>query len=153
MSHDQLPNFIKDLSPSASMSKLLYDIPYKELGPWSKFLESKLISISIPSKPIEKGRALACDEYYGGNYELASALKVNDINIQGEVINVIADQYIFRSSDCRKQFKYKLQISCEDAKTLFTEKVLRCDGQEAKWQTTQPERLLVRLININPYDI
>ncbi len=151
--NEELPNYIKDLAPSAPLSKLLYDISMKELGPWSKFSESKLVSVSIPSKHIETGKALACDEYYGGRYELTSALQIADKKVQGEVVNVIADQYIFRSSDCRKQFKYKLQISCTDAKTLFTEKVLECDGQEAKWQTTQPKQLLVRLININPYDI
>jgi hypothetical protein len=150
---EKLPNFIKDLSPSAPLSKLLYDIPYKELGPWNKFSESQLVSVSIPSKHIEKGKALACDEYYGGSYELTSAIKVNNTTVQGGVVNVIANQYIFRSSDCRKQFKYKLQISCDDAKTLFTQKVLTCEGQEAKWQTTQPEQLLVRLISINPDDI
>ena len=144
---NEIPGFIKNLSPSNPISEEIYNLPSKELGPWSKFLESQLISVSVPGHEIPSGSALSCQEYYGGRYDLFSETQVGGRRVSGEAVTVNANGYIYRSSDCHNKVSYQLQISCSDAVRIFTRAVLSCDKYgQAKWVNQRPEKLLVNLV-------
>ncbi len=144
---EQIPQFIKSLSPSNAISKHIYSFPSRELGPWSKFSESKLISISVPGHKITAGSALSCQELYGRQYDLFSAIEKGGQKITGEAVTVKADGYIYRSSDCHKKVSYQLQVSCADALRIFTDAVLSCDKSgQPKWMNQKPEKLMVNLV-------
>jgi len=144
-----IPEFIKNLSPKHSISDEIFSYPTKEVGPWSKFSKSKVITVSIPSKLIPKGKALSCQEYYDENYELFSAIEFEGEKITGNTVTVNTHGLIYRSSDCNKKVTYQMQISCVDAEDLFTKRVITCDKNgEALWTDQKPNKLLVNIVPV-----
>lgn len=147
ISKAEIAEFIVSLPPEHDISRSLYDLPRKAVGPWSPFAKSTTISVSIPARDIAPGQAATCQSLHGDSYELVSALAQQ--SHFGEPVQVTATELIYRASDCEQRVSYDMQISCSDARKLFTDLVLTCNARgEALWTHTRPEKLEVNMVNL-----
>lgn len=140
-------DFVLTLPPEHDISRALYDLPRKAVGPWSPYAKSTTISVSVPARVIAPGTAATCQGLFGDSFELVSAL--TEQQYFGEPVQVTATELIYRASDCEQRVSYDMQISCSDARKLFTDTVLTCNARgEALWTHTRPEKLEVSMVNI-----
>lgn len=150
ISKNDVATYVRSLSPSDTQSKLLFPYPSKKLGPWSNFQKSEELTVTVPGN-IKPKTANVCQELHGGYYRLIASAKSNDDDIFGEAVTVYANGYIFQSSDCQKMVSYDMQISCEDANSIFTSNVITCEKDgAARWPKDGSQRLSVNSVPLPP---
>ncbi|MFE8073272.1 hypothetical protein QQM79_19615 [Marinobacteraceae bacterium S3BR75-40.1] len=144
---ENIPAFIEELSPDHWISDEIFNFPAEKRGPWGELPASKKVFVSVPQTPPNKGSARVCPGFENRRYDLISDFHIDDAFILGERVTVNADDLLFMSSDACEDIDYVMQLSCYDAKRIFTSKVLDCSSDgKAKWNIKNPKSLPVKMV-------
>ena len=131
----EMANYVESISPDDPQAEPIRNLQAQEKGPWGKqgkLPKAEILIVTVPGY-VEKGKANACEEHHGNKYILRSD------TYEGKSTIVHANAYIMPAGNCADTFTYDMQISCEDAKLIFTSKMLSCDEDgNPKWKNEAP---------------
>lgn len=115
--------FVEELDLDDDLSKSFRQVQANRKGPWSIASGTLEVVISVPGN-LKPGRNRSCQKYYKKRVELITDYKQGN-NISRHEVKVKG--LIAHTHDCRELFKIDFQLSCDDAKKLYSSEVLECD--------------------------
>ena len=111
----------------------------------------EIVKISVPGK-YEYGKNYSCRKYYKKEVDFISNFAIDDEHLDS-MSNVKLEIHglSFEVLDCKEieDVKFDFQLSCLDAKKIFSDKVLGCDGKNnALWSREVDKRILLAYARI-----
>ncbi|MDR9364263.1 MAG: hypothetical protein RI575_02905 [Balneolaceae bacterium] len=137
---EDLPSYLEELNFESTVSEDIRDIASEGRGPWSP-PQSIEIKVSIPGSVEDDSTAIGCPDFYQNEYKLYSRPDLyEEIEVANEIFVEVKER-ITIEDDCSTKMGVDLQINCDDAYNLLTDRILTCtDGGEARYPRGISER-------------
>lgn len=123
-------------------------------GPWTLSGKSVEVRLTVPGD-LAANEVRGCPQQKGNHYELISALVIEGISTQANPVYVTVDEragVISRGQDCQEKYDF-LQVSCEIANRIFTDRALTCHNKQAKWNPGIDQRPHAFAVQVNELPI
>lgn len=141
---------VENLSMEDSRSAEIRGMAARRVGPWALSGSSVEVRLTVPGT-LPMGTVRGCPQQKGNHYELTSALAIDGNDIRADAVYVTVDEkagVISRAQDCQQKYDF-LQVSCDIAHRIFTERALVCDKGQAKWNPGVDQRPPALAVQVN----
>lgn len=149
-----LVGMVASLSIEDTRSEEIREMSSRKVGPWALSGKSIEVRLTVPGD-LASGDVRGCPQQKGQHYELISALVIDGTPIQAPALYVTVDEnagVISLSQDCMQMYDF-LQVSCEIANRIFTDRALICDSGQAKWKPGVDQRPIAYAVQLNQLPI
>jgi hypothetical protein len=120
--------FVKNIDADTKEGKAIKTMCFRREGPCKVSSKAKPVTISVPGGHPE-GFNYSCPDDYGETIEFLSNLSINGETLNGQTnVRIKMNGTLSSASNCREIIGYDFQLSCSDAKKIFSDKVLDCDN-------------------------
>jgi hypothetical protein len=126
---------VRELSPEHPVSQRLRQFVAERVGPWALASSARPILVSVAGR-MKSDEVRGCQEYFGRRVELRSNYVLDGQLVEGDSpLIVTVNAMMSSATNCRETVPVDLQLSCDIARRLFSERILSCDQQgEARWR-------------------
>ena len=140
---DTVAEFVKKLEPDDPQGKELKLMSTRSEGPWRPSTKARPVAISVPGRFME-GKNYSCPEYFRENIEFRSNLVIENELLLGEPsVTLKINGTLSSASNCRDIISYDFQLSCIDAKKIYSSKALECDeNNNPLWKIDKKHRIM-----------
>lgn len=138
-----IEQFVRNLEPDDPLGKKIKLLSVKSEGPWRPSTKARSVEISVPGKFAE-GKNYSCPKYFGENVEFRSNLVIGDELLSSQPsVTLKINGTLSSASNCEEIISYDFQLSCIDARKIYSSKVLDCDeNNNPLWKVDKSFRIM-----------